>query len=90
MIRACRTGYKIGPLNAESPEIAERLLEALIARIPVDVPVYWDVPEPNAPAVALAQQIGMEWVFETARMYRGALPALPLQRLFGITSFELG
>ena len=29
-------------------------------------------------------------VFETARMYRGGQPQLPLDRVFGVTSFELG
>ena len=29
-------------------------------------------------------------VFETARMYRGSVPALPLNRIFGVTTFELG
>jgi hypothetical protein len=32
----------------------------------------------------------MSPVFETARMYKGAAPKLPLERIFGITSFELG
>ena len=29
-------------------------------------------------------------VFETARMYTGAIAALQLNRLFGVTTFELG
>jgi hypothetical protein len=29
-------------------------------------------------------------MFETARMYRGRAPDLPLDRIFGITTFELG
>ena len=49
-----------------------------------------DVPLPNAGAVALAEGHGMRSVFETARMYTGAAPALQLERMFGITSFELG
>jgi len=32
----------------------------------------------------------MKPVFETARMYTGAAPDLPLPKLFGVTSFELG
>jgi len=32
----------------------------------------------------------MKPVFETARMYTGCAPALPLARAFGVTSFELG
>jgi len=44
----------------------------------------------NSEAVALAERHGMKVVFETARMYRGDRPALPLERVFGITTFELG
>jgi len=90
VIRPCRSGYKIGPLFADSPEAAERLFRALGARVRPGEPLYLDVPEPNEAAVALAEQRGMERVFETARMYRGAPPKLPIERLFGVTTFELG
>ena len=52
--------------------------------------IFLDVPEPNAAAVALAERMGLEPVFETARMYRGAAPEIDLSRIFGVTSFELG
>jgi hypothetical protein len=29
-------------------------------------------------------------VFETARMYKGPAPELPIDRIFGLTTFELG
>ena len=32
----------------------------------------------------------MKIVFETARMYTGDPPNLPLDRIFGVTTFELG
>ncbi len=44
----------------------------------------------NREAVALAESIGLEPVFETARMYRGAAPAIPLKNVFGVTTLELG
>jgi hypothetical protein len=52
--------------------------------------VFWDVPESNPAAVELARSHGMEMVFEAARMYKGAAPALPVERIFGTTSLELG
>jgi hypothetical protein len=52
--------------------------------------IFLDVPEPNAAAVRLAEQLGLSPVFETARMYRGAAPEMDLSRIFGVTSFELG
>ncbi len=90
VLRPCRNGFKAGPLCAESPEVAEELLQALRGRVPEDEPIFLDVPEPNAAAVALAQRHGMHACFETARMYTGEYPGLPLSRQYGITTFELG
>ena len=55
-----------------------------------DAPVFLDLPEPNQAAVQLATRYGLSPVFETARMYRGATPDLPLSRTYGISTFELG
>jgi len=90
VLRPCRTGFKVGPLCAESPQVAEELMQALRGRVPEDEPIFLDVPEPNAEAVALAERHGMQACFETARMYTGADPGLPLARQYGITTFELG
>lgn len=90
VIRPCRRGWKIAPLCAERPELAEALFNALIAQVPVGEPYYLDVPETNPEAVALAEARGMKLSFETARMYTGPAPELPIGRIFGITSFEIG
>lgn len=93
VIRRCREGFKIGPLFAETAAGAVALFAALAGQaqgVAPGAPVYLDVPEPNGPARALAQEAGLAPVFETARMYRGRAPHLPLARIFGITSFELG
>lgn len=89
-IRTCRSGYKIGPLHADDAELAETLFSALCAAVPPDAPVFLDVPEPNPQALALAARHQMQACFETARMYTRTAPALDLNRIFGITSFELG
>jgi hypothetical protein len=52
--------------------------------------IFLDVPSINRDAVGLAQDLGLVPVFETARMYTGAIPRLRLERVFGVTSFELG
>lgn len=90
VLRRCRDGYKIGPLFADSPEQAERLFLALRARAPAGTAVFLDTPANNAAAVAMAQRHGMGMSFETARMYRGPAPQVDGQRIFGVTSFELG
>jgi len=89
-IRTCRAGYKIGPLFADDPDIAEALFSALVGTMPADAEVSLDTPEDNDAAVALAVRSGLAPVFETARMYRGADPHLPIHRIFGVTTFELG
>ena len=90
VIRTGRSGYKIGPLFADSPELAESLFLALKSGIKPAEPVYLDTPEVNRAAVALAERYNMQVVFETARMYTGESPDMPLNRLFGVTSFEIG
>jgi len=91
VIRRCREGHKIGPLVADTPQRADALYAALCAQVPAGDTVFLDVPLPHADAVALAQGQGLHGVFETARMYAGgAAPACELQRVYGITSFELG
>lgn len=90
VLRPCRTGFKIGPLFADSPAVAGTLLAGLLKELPPDSPYFLDVPACNPAAVALAEQARMRMVFETARMYYGAAPALALERTYGITSFELG
>ena len=89
VIRPCRSGHKIGPLTAPDEGGAEALLAALLERADPG-PIFLDLPQPNAAAVRLAERIGLKPVFETARMYAGPAPALPMERLFGVTSFELG
>lgn len=88
VLRPCRSGAKIGPLYADSPAIAERLLRGLCAGAPG--PVFLDAPEVNPHAVALAKGLGWTAQFETARMYAGTAPTVDLAQLYGVTTFELG
>jgi len=53
-------------------------------------PLYLDIPDPNAAGGALATRHGMTPVFTTVRMYDGPKPALNLERIFGVTTLELG
>lgn len=90
VLRPCRSGYKIGPLFADTPALAEALFVSLQGKAAPGVPVFLDVPEPNEAACALATRHQLRACFETARMYTGAQPALCLSRQYGITTFELG
>ena len=90
VIRPCRSGYKIGPLFADDADGAAALLAALRGAAPAGSPLFLDAPECNSAAVALAERQGMSVMFETARMYTGPVPQIASERVFGITSFELG
>jgi GNAT superfamily N-acetyltransferase len=89
VIRPCRKGHKIGPLVADDRAAAEVVLSALLASAGGGE-IFLDVPSINRDAIALAENLGLTPVFETARMYTGKILSLRLERVFGVTSFELG
>jgi len=87
--RPALKGYKLGPVHARTPELAERLLAALLDRLQGQF-VQIDIPEPNTAGVAWAERQGFSQSFGCARMYHGPAPALPLERIFGVMSLEFG
>jgi len=89
VVRPCRRGYKIGPLFADSPDIAEELFRALSTRV-AGADIYIDIPEDNEAALSLTQSHGMKEVFGCAKMYYGPRPELPDDEIFAVTTFELG
>jgi len=88
VIRPARTGRKIAPLYAQDRAAAEAIFVSLAACGEGDV--FIDVPEPNAEAVALVTGRGLSPSFETARMYTGRVAPVALERIYGITSYEVG
>lgn len=89
VIRACLQGFKVGPLFADTTTIAEELFTALISHAKGEA-VYLDIPEINPHAIALVNHFDMKKTFETCRMYLKEPPNLPMEHIFGITSFQLG
>jgi len=90
MMRKCRDGYKIAPLFAQNIEQAEALLAGLSQQVSGDTKLYIDIPEIHTKAVDWIKSHNYQMSFETARMYTGDFPKLPIQQIFGITSFEIG
>jgi GNAT superfamily N-acetyltransferase len=89
VIRKVHSGYKIGPLFADSEEVAEALYRACLNYAPDDL-VYLDIPTPNENASKLMKKYDAKYVFECARMYHGKPPVIDLNKIYGITTFELG
>ncbi len=82
-------GYKIAPLFADSPAIAKQLLSSLTKNISKKNIVHIDIPD-NAFSSTMVKHFGLKKDFETLRMYRGTSPQMDEQKIFGLTSLEIG
>lgn len=87
--RPCRTGHKVGPLVARDAESARTILGALAAPLG-DEAIYLDVPEASRTAMELVADLGMRPISACVRMYSGTPPPLQLERVYGVTTLELG
>jgi len=90
VVRTCANGHKIGPLCADSPAIADALLDALLGCVVLREPVWLEVPEPNRDALALAERHAMVAGPASARMVRGPAPRLAIERQYALTAREIG
>lgn len=84
VMRPCRDGAKLGPLFADTVAAAVDMLDTLSG------PLHIDVPAVQADWLAALSARGFSPGFQTTRMYRGPAPAISLDRVFGVTSLELG
>ena len=89
VIRKVNVGYKIGPLFADNDWIAEELYRACLNSAQGE-PIYFDIPVINKGAVQLVKKYKAKYTFECARMYYGPVPKIKIDKVFGITTFELG
>lgn len=89
LVRRCGDGCKVGPLFADDAPAAEALYTHL-AEFAAGGPLFIDAPENNPAAMELVKRHGMKEVFGCARMYLGPPPVLAHERIFGITTLELG
>jgi GNAT superfamily N-acetyltransferase len=89
VVRRCGDGCKVGPLFADDSIVAESLYMHL-AEFASGEALYLDTPENNPAAVNLVAKYKMSEVFGTARMYLGQPPSIAHERIFGVTTFELG
>ena len=89
VLRKVNNGYKICPLFADDAQVAVELYKACLNAASGEL-VYLDIPVINKAAVELTRTFNTSFVFECARMYYGKAPDLDIDKVFGITTFELG
>ncbi|MCB1111799.1 MAG: GNAT family N-acetyltransferase [Chlamydiales bacterium] len=89
MIRTSVHGWRIGPLFADDRDTASLIFHGLMSQVPHSS-VYIDVPEINTNALEIVENYGMKKNSETFRMYTEAPPSQAFEKMFGITSTELG
>ena len=84
-------GSCVGPLFADDESSALSLLAACaVTAMSSGVEIAIDIPEPHTAATALAESLGMAPRVAYMRMYRGGVRSLPLDRIWGSTTFDLG
>ncbi len=89
VLRKVIEGFKIGPLFADNAMIAETLYRTCLSSAEGEA-VFLDAPEVNLAAFKMLKKYKATYVFECGRMYYGNPPRLPMNNIFGITTFELG
>lgn len=89
VLRKATVGYKIGPLFADNYQVAEALYRACLSNA-LGEEVFLDIPLTNLQAIQLTSTYAAKPVFECARMCYGKQPKVDTNKIFGITTFELG
>lgn len=69
MVREGYLASYIGPVIASSPETAKHLINDLLAS--TNRTTFWDIPQPNRNAIALAHHYGFQPVRTLTRMWTG-------------------
>lgn len=89
VMRPSLVGWKLGPLFADDTATAKSLLHAFAFRAESG-PIFLDVPDNNPLAIALCEGLGMKEVFGCVRMYYGPQPDINHERIFAVTTLEVG
>ncbi|WP_320664414.1 GNAT family N-acetyltransferase [Prochlorococcus sp. MIT 1223] len=81
-------GWRIGPLLADTPPLAEMLLRRLISSHSGTILI--DTPGLNPYSKYLLESLGFSEVSRTFRMYKGIHPPVSNNQVYGLACLELG
>ena len=82
-------GWKIGPLFADSTEVADALFQSF-QLASQGMPIFLDVPDNNPPAIALCLKYKIRRSLSACACIMVSAPLLDHRRIFGITTLEVG
>ncbi|EDV19944.1 hypothetical protein TrispH2_009722 [Trichoplax sp. H2] len=82
-IRKAQDGYRIGPLYAETPDIAITLFHRLCQDYE-NCKITVECPASNADAKELVKKFKLDKVFQGSTMYSGELPKVNLNHIYGV------
>ncbi|MBM7074665.1 hypothetical protein JQC92_22080 [Shewanella sp. 202IG2-18] len=89
--RQAQTGFRVGPIYANSLESAKEIIHALAAQLPQDAELLIDIPEANCHSDHFIKDLRLRNNdFECMRMYRGPVPAAALDQVYGVCTLEVG
>ena len=91
-IRPCllseKNGWRIGPLLADTPPLAEIILSDLLTSHSGQI--LLDAPGSNPYVTYLLKGFGFKEISHTYRMYRGNKPKVSMNQVYGLACLELG
>ncbi|MGL4745150.1 MAG: GNAT family N-acetyltransferase [Dermatophilaceae bacterium] len=90
VVRPAPRGHRVGPLVANTPELAGALLRALVAGLPAGEELSVFAPDHNEATEGLLRSAGLAPHFHVVRMYRGEPRPHHAERVYAISSLEVG
>ena len=88
MLQDKTQGWRIGPLLADTPPLAELLIRKLVSNLEAEI--LLDCSNLNPYANYLLSNMGFKEISKTYRMYKGVQPSCPMNQVYGLACLELG
>ena len=81
--------YMIGPVYADTPDIAKRLFTKLFLSVPDGKQVAFDIPTDNSLAMGIAKEHGMTLQLKLFRMYNKEVIEFDLDRVYAFSTMGI-